>query len=159
MNTNINNEKEIVEKDLKVLVDKADGLISNTIRNINYELVTMYWSLGKMIAEYKTQNNSKYGDGVVKRLSEELYHKYGSGFSWRNIYDAINLYKLFRKLPPAAKFKNTSWSHYREIVNCKDRKIIDFYLREVENKNLTKLELREYIKSQGYERTISNQRE
>jgi len=147
-----------IKKDIKTLVNKADNLITNTIRKVNYELINMYWNIGKMIVEYKKYNKSKYGDAVVTGFSKELGLRYGQGFSQRNIKCSINLYQFFINGYPGNYFKNVFWSHYREIINIKNKKIIYFYLNEVENKKLTKLELRNYIKSKSYERTISNQR-
>ena len=132
-----------MEKDVEELVIKADVLISNTIRNINYELINMYWELGKMITNYKKANNSKYGDAVITFFKEKLYKKYGSGFGETNIKLSINFYNVFKKSPPADFFKNISWSHYREIISSNDKKRICFYLNEVVNKKLTKLELRD----------------
>ena len=48
--------------------------------------------------------------------------------------------------------------HIRELLRFKDIITIDYYLNEVENKNLTKDELICSIKSRSYERTIINQR-
>ena len=79
-------KKEIIEKDVAELVDKADILINNTIANINHELINLYWQIGKMIVEYKKGNNSKYGDTVVSNFSIELSIRYGKGFDKRNIF-------------------------------------------------------------------------
>ena len=113
---------------------------------------------GKMIVEYKRDNNSIYGDRVIQKFSEKLYTKYGAGFGEKNLKSSINLFKFFKKSSPANFFKNVSWSHYQEIINSKDKKSIAFYLNEVKEKNLTKLELRDSIKSKSFERTIANQR-
>ena len=152
------NETKTINKDVETLVNQADILISNTIRKINYELINMYFNLGKMIAEYKRDNNSKYGDQVVKRFSEELYIKYGTGFNRNNIFRSIQFYKIFSKIPLGGQFNNINWSHIRELLKFKDINIIQFYLNEIEKKKLTKNELIINIKSKSYERTISNQK-
>ena len=56
-------------------------------------------------------------------------------------------------------FRSVTWSHIIELSKVKDIKLFEYYLTEIDNKKLTKLELREYIKSKSYERTIANQRE
>ena len=176
--------------DIEFLINKADDLIENAVKNINYELINLYWNIGKMIAEYKRKNNSKYGDNVVKKFSESLYVKYGRGFDRKNIFKMIKFYELFskessaincdeqkvapgrlsdehscndihsgeQKVAPARLFKNISWSHIVEILKVSDRKQIYFYLNEITVKRLTKLELRNYIKSKSYERTVSIQK-
>ena len=55
------------------------------------------------------------------------------------------------------EYGNEYWEA-RELLRFKDEKTINYYLNEVENKNLTKNELISIIKSKSFERTISNQR-
>ena len=162
-------EKEIIEKDVEELISSADILIENTISNINYELINLYWSIGDLVNQYKEENNSGYGDSVIRKFSEVLSIKYGKGFYQRNIERMCLFNKIFRNTTLGsqsnndiwhlgAKFKNVSWSHIRELLKFKDITIINFYLKEVENKNLTKDELINFIISKSYERTIINQR-
>ena len=173
MKSEIISEKDLIKKDIKMLLADADIIITNTVAKINYDLINMYWELGKMIVLYKKERNSKHGESVIKNLTEELYLNYGPGFNNRNIYRAIQFYELFSNLPPGAnlieqngeqkvsarrQFKNISWSHIREVLVLKDIKTIMYYLNEVESKALTKNELIENIKSRAFERTISNQR-
>ena len=162
------NKQEIIEKDVEKLVSSADVLINNTISKINYELINLYWFIGKLVCDYKNKNNSNYGTSVIKRFSEELYIKYGASFNWRNIYHAIRFYEIFPILNTCsksnknwhlgAKFENVSWSHIRELLRFKDEKTINYYLSEIENKKLTIDELLSVIKSKSFERTIANQR-
>ena len=114
-------EEDVIEKDALKLVSEADVVINNTIKKVNYELINMYWNIGKMIAEYKNNNDIKHGDAVVKRFSEVLSLKYGSGFGTTNIKYSIKFYELFpnmnkltkdeQKSPPADQLKNITWSH------------------------------------------------
>ena len=154
----VENENEIIEKDVSALVGKADKLINNNIIKINCELMNLYWSIGKLVGDYRSKSVSDYGKEVIKRFSEELYIKHGKSFNLRNIYHAIRFYEIFPNLNLASNFKNVNWSHIRELVKFKDIVIINFYLNEIENKNLTKDELINNIKSKSFERTISNQR-
>ena len=169
MKKELDSSNRIIKKDVKELVSSADVLIENTISNINYELINLYWSIGKLVNDYKEENDSSYGDSVVKRFSEELSIKHGKGFYHRNIERMCLFNKIFRnttlgsqsnneKLNLGSNFKNTKWSHIRELLKFKDIMTINFYLDEVENKNLTKEELIRFIKSKSFERTISNQR-
>lgn len=159
MKNKLIDKNKIVEKDVDILINQVDVLINNTISKINYELINMYWGLGKMIFNYKIENNSKYGDAVIERFREKLSLRYGKGFSKANVNYAIQFYKILQKVPPAGQFKNISWSHYREILVLNDIKKINYYLKETERHNLTKLELRESIKSKSFERTIIYQKD
>jgi len=165
-------ETEIIdksyEKDVEKLVGQADILISNTISNINKEKLELYFNIGKMIVEYKEKSDSKHGDSVVKCLSGKLYMKYGTGFEWRNIFRMIQFYEMLSKVAPARQSSKqklsvptllgkTTWSHVIEILKVKTIDEFEFYLNEVNNKNLNMFELRNYVKSRTFERKISNQ--
>ena len=198
----INTKEKIVNKDVKILLNEADTIIGTTIRNVNYEIINMYWNLGRMIAEYKANNDTKYGDEVVNKFSEELFLEYGKGFNRWNVYHALKFYELFsdgrieneqkvalalllegkpkteqklqtpaisvrfpfdmqksNKRGQSADFwKNVTWSHIIELLVIKDIKVFKFYLNETAKKSLTRDELRNFIKSLSYERTLSNQR-
>jgi len=178
MENSIVKEDEIIEKDVKTLVNEADILISNTIEKINNERIQLYFNIGKMVVDYKRINNTKYGESVIKEFSENLYLKYGSGFNYSNITRMIKFYEIFSNVAPGqhfnqkvstrqqsdekvsarALFKNVTWSHIRELLRFDDIKIIEFYLNEIENKKLTRDELVKQLKSLSYERRISNQR-
>lgn len=154
MKNKLIDKNEKVKTDVDILINQANVLINNTISKINYELINLYWELGKMIVNYKIENNSRYTDAVITRFSLELSLKHGKGFSIANISFATKFYNVFSEFSPAKNFKNVSWSHYREILVLNDIKKIDYYLKETERHSLTKLDLRESIKSKSFERTI-----
>lgn len=87
-------------KDVEDLMNKANNLINNTISKINYELINMYWELGRMITNYKERKDSKYGDAVIERFRKELSLQFGKGFSITNIKYAVRFYSIFQKSPP-----------------------------------------------------------
>ena len=175
----VNNETN--SNDVEMLLNKADIIINSTITKVNSELIKLYWLIGKMIVEYKRQNNSKYGDKVVKIFNENLYAKYGAGFNRRNMFSATKFYELFQEYILTLKsgekvharalfeksdeynnmrklFRSITWTHFRELLSLNDIKIIEFYLYEIENKNMSYRELITYMKSMAYDRTIINQR-
>jgi len=158
MKNAIIDKNKLIEKDVAELVGKADILINDTIINISNELINLYWSIGKMIFEYKRVNNLQHGDSVVKNFSSELLLKHGAGFNYSNITRMINFYELFSKIAPGQQFKNSRWTHIRELLKFNDTKVIEFYLNEIEKKKLSKRQLIEFIKSKSYERTIVNQK-
>ena len=152
-------EECLVEKYAMELMDKADDIIKGTLNKVKYEVILMYWSLGKMVCEYKEKNNSKYGDAVIKRFSELLFLNRGVGFGATNIESGINFYRLFRNPPTSGNFENITWSHCREIVNLKEKEKVFFYLNEVKDKNYTVKELRRSLKTKSFDRTLTNQQE
>ena len=126
----------------------------------------MYFNIGKMVKDYKNDNNSKYGESVIKKFVKELHLKRGVGFNKSNIYYAIKFYEIFPNFPTSGNFnkqnsrrlENLTWSHMREILNLNNFDEINYYLNEVENKKLTVKEIRNNIKSKSYARTIINQK-
>ena len=151
-------KKKIIEKDVDKLVYSVDLLINNTVAKINCELINLYWSIGKLVNDYRKENNSSYRDSVYTMFSNKLSIKYGKGFTRRNINNMCLFNRLFENWHLGANFKNVSWSHIRELLKFKNIVIINFYLNEVENKKLTKDELISFIKCKSYERAIINQR-
>ena len=83
------------EKDIERLVTSFDILINNTISKINYELINLYWSIGKLVNDYREENNSSYGDNVYTMFVDKLSFRYGKGFSHRNINNMCLFNKLF----------------------------------------------------------------
>ena len=158
MKNNVIDNGDAIEKAVEVLINKANIVIEKTIKNINYEIILMYWQLGKIIFEYKLEHNSKRGDSVVERFSGELVLKYGRGFGRTNIRSCINFYGRFRKHPTSGEFENITWSHCREIVNLGNKELIKYLFKETNDKKLTVEQLRKNLKQKAYERTISNQR-
>ena len=152
------NKAEKIEKDVEKLVSSADVLINNTISKINYELINLYWSIGKLVNDYRRENNSSYGDNVYAMFADKLSLKHGKGFSRRNINNMCLFNKLFENWHARANFENISWTHIRELLKLKDMKVIEYYLNEIENKKLSTDELISIVKSKSFERTISNQR-
>ena len=65
MQSSVINKTEIMEKDVEELIGKADVIIENTISNIKKEKIVMYFNIGKMVTDYKKENNSKYGESVA----------------------------------------------------------------------------------------------
>ena len=139
------------------MINKADVIILNTVKKINYDIILMYWNLWKIVFEYKEENNSRYGDTVVESFSRELSLKYGRGFGLTDIWSCLNFYNIFRKIPTSGEFENVTWSHCRELINIGNIEMIIFYLSEVNSKKLTVEELRKNLKLKSYERTIVNQ--
>ena len=72
-------------KEVCTLVNEASNIIETTIKKVNWEIIKMHWNIGKLVNDYRKDHNSKWGDGIVIKFSEELRLKYGNGFSRQNI--------------------------------------------------------------------------
>ena len=90
-------------------------------------LVESYWRIGKRIVEQEQQGqtNAVYGKQLIPRLSEDLSHNLGGGFSVRNLYRMRDFYLAHKILPAAAKL---SWSQHVEllpVINQTDKRRLE----------------------------------
>ena len=80
-------------------------------RNIQGEMVFVYWQIGKMIVvKQDGESRAKYGDGLIKELSVQLTNDFGKGFNERNPEQMRRFYLMFQK--PNAVRAELSWTHH-----------------------------------------------
>ena len=106
------------------LLDAARSQIATSVNTI---LVKTYWNIGKYIVEFEQGGalRAEYGSNLLNRLSTDLTHLYGKGFSRSNVYNMRKLYLTFPKVQTLSGF--LSWSHYSEILKSDDPLEICFY--------------------------------
>ena len=152
--------KEISDSDITIdsYFNKINNLIINTnkkvIKNINYEMVDLYFKIGSIINElivkynlYASQNE------IIKCFSKRLTKNYGSGYSVPNL-------KLMKKFYLTYKNGYTlcnqiSWSHNRLIMNIENADKRNFYLKETIKSFWSVRQLERQINSFYYERLLS----
>ncbi len=175
-----NDLPEIIETDKSLnelcknsieLVEYAKGITGKQINII--QLMTFY-SLGRWIVEEQQQGRSraKYGQRVIKRLSEALTEQYGRGFSEDTLKNARKFYltyssrisetvfslfaiqksetvfSLFEKESPFT----LPWSHYLQLMRIKDENERKFYEIEATNEAWGIRTLQRQYNSSLYER-------
>ncbi len=107
--------------------------------------IQKYYNVGKLLLE--AGNN--YGDGIIKEYSKKLSNEIGRKYSVRYLFDIRKLY-LFSKVHPVGA--QLTMSHYRLLFPLTNDNEIDYYISQVINRNLSKRELEEAIKSNEYGR-------
>ena len=77
--------------DISVLVEQARH---QAARSINGLLTATYWEVGRRIVEFeqKGRARSEYGEGLLKRLADDLAARHGRGFSERNLRQIRGFY-------------------------------------------------------------------
>jgi len=112
--------------------------------NARKALGLMYWKTGERIvkAEQEGQEKAPYGKQLIKRLSEDLTAKFGSGFSEGHLEKMRRFYLENPISPPAEKL---SLSHQIEALSIKDPKRRKILLEKAIRKNLTRSQFRELI--------------
>ncbi|MCU0239156.1 MAG: PDDEXK nuclease domain-containing protein [Pyrinomonadaceae bacterium] len=143
-------------KDIKELVRTTQ---LQTLKQVNTQLISMYWNIGKMIVE--RQEGETWGKSIVEQLAKDLRQEFPTmtGLSARSIWYMRNFYLEYyqnEKLPPLVA--EIAWTHNRIILDkCKDNLEREFYVRMTRKFGWSKNVLIHRIENKDYERTISSQ--
>ena len=133
----------------------------NAIKNVNTELVKLYWSIGEYISN--KLESAEWGDAVVERLANYMQVKYPElrGFTYRGLYRMRQFYEAYRDNKFVSPLvTQISWTNHLLILSkTKTNEEKEFYIRLSIKENYTKRELERQIDSGYYERvTISKKK-
>lgn len=123
----------------------------NAIRNVNTELVKLYWDIGKYISD--KLSSAEWGDLVVDRLADyiQLKHPEFKGFTRRGLYRMRQFYETYysnKIVSPLVTQLN--WTNHLIILSkTKTDEEKEFYIRLSIKENYSKRELERQINS-GY---------
>lgn len=140
------------------LFETIKALIEQTKRgvahSVNTMLTTMYWHIGKKIAEEILQNQrAEYGKEIVATLSRQLQEVYGKGYSYSALNRMLKFANSFDEKIVATLSQQLSWSHFVELVTLEDELKRAFYTQMSIVDNWSVRTLRDRIDSMLYERT------
>ena len=126
----------------------------NVAQQVNTQLLTTYWNIGRIIVEYEQQNQMRadYGKQTLKELSKELTREFGKGFSRSNLQNMRAFYLVYEKCQTVSG--KLSWSHYCELLSITDENKRSFYEKESVNSGWSVRELKRQIDSSLYERLL-----
>ena len=147
-----------LNQDIKLVVHEIGDLLaaarSNVARQVNNELLSTYWNIGRIIAEYEqtVPERADYGKQTLKELSKALTNEFGKGFSVSNIQFMRRFYQTYQ-IQQTASVK-LSWSHYCELLSISDSDKRGFYEKEAVNSNWSVRELKRQIDSSLFERLL-----
>ena len=149
----LSNPSPFKEKDYKELLHQTIAVIETSrmqvAKQLNTIAMTSYWEIGKLLEERKIE--SKYGDGIVKRLSVDLKHRYPDmGLSMRNLWNMKRFYLHYcqhdTKVQQAVAL--LPWSHNLLLLGYDlSSESIVFYANEVVSKGWSRDMLRHALKS------------
>jgi len=129
------------------------------IKAVNKELVSLYWDIGKLIAE--RQKREGWGKSVVVRLADDLQREFPGikGFSVQNLWYMRQFYLEYcdsEKLQPLVG--EISWSKNLVVMaRCKDPLEREFYIRMTRKFGWSRNVLIHQIDNQSYEKTLLGQ--
>ena len=119
----------------------------------NYDTLNNYWNIGKLIVEAQGgSKRAKYGNELIKEWSVNLTQNYGKGYNYTNLSRFRQFYLLFPKLAPVAQL---SWTNITILLPIKDENKRNYYINLCIERNLSKRQLLEEIKSNSYERLVN----
>ena len=126
----------------------------NVAQQVNTQLLTTYWNIGRIIVEYEQQNQIRadYGKQTLRELSKELTREFGKGFSRSNLQNMRAFYLAYEKCQTVSG--KLSWSHYCELLRITDENKRSFYEKESINSGWSVRELKRQIDSSLYERLL-----
>ena len=126
----------------------------NVAQQVNTQLLTTYWNIGRIIVEYEKQKQIRadYGKQTLRELSKELTREFGKGFSRSNLQNMRAFYLAYEKCQTVSG--KLSWSHYCELLSITDENKRRFYEKESINSGWSVRELKRQIDSSLYERLL-----
>lgn len=126
----------------------------NVAQQVNTQLLTTYWNIGRIIVEYEQQNQIRadYGKQTLRELSKELTREFGKGFSRSNLQNMRAFYLAYEKCQTVSG--KLSWSHYCELLSITDENKRSFYEKESINSGWSVRELKRQIDISLYERLL-----
>jgi hypothetical protein len=97
-----------------------DNAREKAFRAVNYELINMYWEIGKNVSKQIAVEN--WGKSIVKEFFDFIQSRYVGiqGFSASNIWRMKQFYETYRESEKLATLlRELTWSHNLLIMPCK----------------------------------------
>lgn len=157
-NTLVKEITKIDERLINNMYNEIASIISSNkekmVYQINDTLVKTYFLIGKVIVENEQKGNirAEYGKEILKKLSQKLTEKFGSGFSRSGLQNMRLFYTKYKNCQPLAS--KLSWSHYCYLIYIEDDDERAFYEKECINSRWSKRELKRQIDSSLFQRLL-----
>ena len=138
--------------------EELDYGIGRGMGSVAYAIAS--WLLGQRIVqeEQQGQHKAQYGTRLMEVLSIALTADFGKGFSYANLYNFRQFYRLFPDQQMLYTLcRELSWSHLRLIIRADSQKAIEYYCKEAREQNWTVRQLERNIRSNDYQRLLSSQ--
>ena len=123
----INPDVSSVVSEIRSVIDAARN---NVARQVNTELLSTYWDIGRIVCEYEQTlpERADYGKQTLQLLSKELTKELGKGFSRANLYNMRLFYLTYKKFQSVTG--KLTWTHYCELLSISDPDKRSFYEKE-----------------------------
>lgn len=93
----------------------------NVAYQVNNELISAYWNIGRVIVEHEQDSNERagYGRETMRQISKQLSQELGKGFSLSNVYNMRQFYLDYPKFQSLTG--KLTWTHYCELMSISDK--------------------------------------
>lgn len=134
----------------KIKEKLIDNEIYSRVKDYSKERhkVTTYFEIGKLLNEA----GGKYGDNIIEIYSQKLIKEVGKKYNRSTLFRMKQLYNLFSNEKVAPLVQQLSWSHCLILLPIKDYDKMNYYINQIQKRNLSKRQLEEIIKNNEYER-------
>lgn len=153
----IHEPENMLYTDVCSIIDDARHRVATYV---NSEACLMNWHVGKRIKEDVLYNQrAEYGKQILKRLSEQLIDRYGSGWGFQKLQHCVRAaYTFSEDEIMYATRTQLSWTHLRSLMAVDDSLARQFYMEmcRLEHWNTRTLDAK--IDGQLYERTAISRR-
>ncbi|MBS6643079.1 MAG: DUF1016 family protein [Clostridiaceae bacterium] len=155
-------------------VDLIQYARSLAVKQVNFIQLMTYYSIGRWIVEEQQEGSTraKYGQQVIKNLSEKLLNEFGRGFSDDTLKNARKFYLIYKERISETVFSlfaieksetvfsllnedmpfQLSWSHYLQLMRIENAEERNFYEIEAAKSNWSVRTLQRQYNSSLYER-------
>ena len=134
----------------EIKTELVNNEITKKVKNysINKSDLTTYYNVGKLLSEA----GKHYGEGIIKEYSKKLTDDIGKKYTKSSLYNMLKFYGFMKNTKFQTLSGKLTWSHYCELLSIDSIDKVNYYIKIVEDENLTVRELRKRIKSNEYER-------
>ena len=105
--------------------------------------VTTYFEIGKLLNEA----GGKYGDNIIEEYAKKLVVEVGKKYNRSTLFRMKQFYNVFSSEKVAPVVRQLNWSHCLLLIPIKDIDKINYYIKQVAVRNLSKRELEKAIKN------------
>ena len=96
--------------------------------------VITYFEIGKILNEA----GGKYGDNIIEEYSKKLVVEVGRQYNKRTLFRMKQFYNMFKDEKVSPLVTQLTWTHYLVLFSLKDHNTIDYYIKQVSERNLSK---------------------
>ena len=127
-----------------------DNEIYSRVKDYSKERNTVitYFEIGKLLNEA----GGKYGDNIIDEYSKKLVLEVRKKYNRSTLFKMKKLYNVFKNEKVAPLVPQLTWSQCLLLIPINNINEIRYYATQAKERNLSKRQLEEIVKTKEYER-------